>query len=274
MLNELSNSSIREPNKMNLKNKKNKPVNTAKDPIISIQHLNKWYGTFQVLHDINLHVATGERIVICGPSGSGKSTLIRCINQLEKAQEGSIRIHDVDIHTAPIQQQKVVLRTIGMVFQNFNLFPHMTVIQNCILAPMTVQGLSKKQAKERAIRYLTHVGIEKHCDKYPLQLSGGQQQRVAIARALCMEPKVMLFDEPTSALDPESVGEVLEVMAQLANTGITMLCVTHEMNFAREVSERILFLENGKVIEDTASNIFFTNPKSQRAREFLAKIKH
>ncbi|WP_305883333.1 amino acid ABC transporter ATP-binding protein [Bartonella sp. B1099] len=257
---------------MNLKN--NQSISPNHPPVISIQNLNKWYGDFQVLHDINFDVQAGEHIVICGPSGSGKSTLIRCINQLEQAQKGSICIHNVDINTAPLQQQKNVLRKIGMVFQNFNLFPHMSVLQNCILAPMTVQGLSKQQAKERAIRYLTHVGIEKHCEKYPLQLSGGQQQRVAIARALCMEPEVMLFDEPTSALDPESVGEVLEVIAQLADTGITMLCVTHEMGFAKKVSERILFLENGKIVEDTASDKFFTNPKSQRAREFLAKIKH
>ncbi|WP_455481225.1 amino acid ABC transporter ATP-binding protein [Bartonella sp. B12(2025)] len=257
---------------MNLEN--NKSIHTAKKPVISIRNLNKWYGDFQVLYDINFDVKIGERIVICGPSGSGKSTLIRCINQLEKAQKGSICVDNVDIHAASLYQQKNVLRKIGMVFQNFNLFPHMSVMQNCILAPMTVQGLSKQQAKERAIRYLTDVGIEKHCNKYPLQLSGGQQQRVAIARALCMEPEVMLFDEPTSALDPESVGEVLEVMVQLADTGITMLCVTHEMGFAREVSERILFLENGKIIEDTASDKFFTNPKSKRACNFLAKIKH
>ncbi|EJF81720.1 Arginine transport ATP-binding protein ArtM [Candidatus Bartonella washoeensis] len=257
---------------MNLEN--NQSAHTAKNSVISIRNLNKWYGDFQVLYDINFEVKAGERIVICGPSGSGKSTLIRCINQLEKAQKGSICIHNIDIHASPLYQQKNVLRKIGMVFQNFNLFPHMNVIQNCILAPMAVQGLSKKQAKERAIRYLTDVGIEQHCNKYPLQLSGGQQQRVAIARALCMEPEVMLFDEPTSALDPESVGEVLEVMVQLANTGITMLCVTHEMAFAREVSERILFFENGRIIEDIESDEFFTNPKSQRARDFLAKIKH
>ncbi|WP_455479860.1 amino acid ABC transporter ATP-binding protein [Bartonella sp. B23] len=257
---------------MNLEN--NKSVHTAENSVISIRNLNKWYGDFQVLYDINFDVKIGERIVICGPSGSGKSTLIRCINQLEKAQKGSICVYNVDIHAAPLYQQKNVLRKIGMVFQNFNLFPHMSVMQNCILAPMTVQGLSKEQAKERAIHYLKNVGIEKHCNKYPLQLSGGQQQRVAIARALCMEPEVMLFDEPTSALDPESVGEVLEIMVQLVDTGITMLCVTHEMGFAREVSKRILFLENGKIIEDTASDEFFANPKSQRAGDFLAKIKH
>lgn len=262
---------MKEYNKMNLEN--NKSIHSF-NPVISIRNLNKWYGDFQVLYNINFDVKTGERIVLCGPSGSGKSTLIRCINQLEKSQEGSICIHNIDIHAASLYQQKNVLRKIGMVFQNFNLFPHMSVMQNCILAPMTVQGLSKQQAQERAMRYLTNVGIEKHCHKYPLQLSGGQQQRVAIARALCMEPEVMLFDEPTSALDPESVGEVLEVMVKLADTGITMLCVTHEMGFAREVSERILFLENGKIVEDTASDEFFTNPQSQRAREFLAKIKH
>ncbi|MCZ2328357.1 amino acid ABC transporter ATP-binding protein [Bartonella sp. F2] len=242
--------------------------------MISIRNLNKWYKNTQILYDINLDVKSGERIVICGPSGSGKSTLIRCINHLEQAQEGSICIHNVDIRKTSLQQQKNILRKIGMVFQHFNLFPHMTVMQNCILAPITVQGMSKQQAKERAIHYLTQVGIEKHRDKYPRQLSGGQQQRVAIARALCLEPEIMLFDEPTSALDPESVGEVLETMIQLANTGITMLCVTHEMGFANKVSERILFLENGKIIEDTTSDIFFTNPSSQRARDFLAKIKH
>ncbi|MCZ2204176.1 amino acid ABC transporter ATP-binding protein [Bartonella sp. A05] len=259
---------------MNPENIHNKSIDTTKNLVISIRNLNKWYGSSRVLHDINFNINAGERIVICGPSGSGKSTLIRCINQLEQAQEGSICVHNVDIYTAPIKQQQNVLRKIGMVFQNFNLFPHMTVMENCILAPITVQGLSKQQAQERAIRYLAHVGIEKYSEKYPLQLSGGQQQRVAIARALCMEPEVMLFDEPTSALDPESVGEVLDVIVQLANTGITMLCVTHEMGFAREVSKRILFLENGKIIEDTTSDIFFTNPKSQRARDFLAKIKH
>ncbi|WP_329957997.1 amino acid ABC transporter ATP-binding protein [Bartonella sp. F02] len=257
---------------MNSENKKTTDAN--KNLIISIRNLNKWYKNTQILYDINLDVKSGERIVICGPSGSGKSTLIRCINHLEQAQEGSICIHNVDIRKTSLQQQKNILRKIGMVFQHFNLFPHMTVMQNCILAPITVQGMSKQQAKERAIHYLTQVGIEKHRDKYPRQLSGGQQQRVAIARALCLEPEIMLFDEPTSALDPESVGEVLETMIQLANTGITMLCVTHEMGFANKVSERILFLENGKIIEDTTSDIFFTNPSSQRARDFLAKIKH
>ncbi len=242
--------------------------------VIVIQELNKWYGEFQALHNISLDVKAGERIVLCGPSGSGKSTLIRCINQLEVPEQGSIRIYGVDIMTAAPQEQKNVLREVGMVFQHFNLFPHMTVMQNCILAPMTVQGLTKEKAKERAIKYLSKVGIEAHSGKYPSQLSGGQQQRVAIARALCMEPKVMLFDEPTSALDPEMVGEVLDVIVKLAETGMTMLCVTHEMGFAREVSERVLFLENGKILEDTTPDKFFSNPDNQRAKDFLAKIKH
>ncbi|CAM1649782.1 MULTISPECIES: amino acid ABC transporter ATP-binding protein [Bartonella] len=249
-------------------------TNTEGEHVIVIEGLNKWYGEFQALYDISLDVKAGERIVLCGPSGSGKSTLIRCINQLEIPEQGSIGIYGVDIMSAPQPEQKKVLREVGMVFQHFNLFPHMTVMQNCILAPMTVQGLTKEQAKERAMTYLSKVGIETHSEKYPSQLSGGQQQRVAIARALCMEPKVMLFDEPTSALDPEMVGEVLDVIVKLADTGMTMLCVTHEMGFAREVSERVLFLENGKIIEDTTPDKFFTNPDNQRAKEFLAKIKH
>lgn len=247
---------------------------TSGEHVIVVEGLNKWYGDFQALHNISLDVVAGERIVLCGPSGSGKSTLIRCINQLEVPQQGSIRIYGVDICNTTPQEQKKVLREVGMVFQHFNLFPHMTVLQNCILAPMTVQGLTKEQATERAFNYLRKVGIESHSEKYPSQLSGGQQQRVAIARALCMEPKVMLFDEPTSALDPEMVGEVLDVIVKLAETGMTMLCVTHEMGFAREVSKRVLFLENGKIIEDTTPEKFFTNPDNQRAKDFLAKIKH
>lgn len=242
--------------------------------IISVQNLQKWYGNFYALHDINLNVKKGERIVLCGPSGSGKSTLIRCLNQLEQVQEGKIFIDGTDICSAPIPERKKVLREVGMVFQHFNLFPHMTALENCLLAPITVQKLNKKQAHERAMQYLARVGIEMHADKYPAQLSGGQQQRVAIARALCMEPEIMLFDEPTSALDPEMVGEVLDVMVKLANTGMTMLCVTHEMGFAREVSERVLFLESGTIMEDSPPEVFFTNPKSQRAQDFLAKIKH
>lgn len=251
-------------------------INNKQSPeqVVAIANLNKWYGTYQALHNIQLNVRAGERIVLCGPSGSGKSTLIRCINQLEVPQQGSITIDGVDICSAAIREQKRVLREVGMVFQHFNLFPHMSVIQNCILAPMTVQGLSKDKARERAMGYLRKVGIESHSEKYPSQLSGGQQQRVAIARALCMEPRVMLFDEPTSALDPEMVGEVLDVMVNLAQTGMTMLCVTHEMGFARQVSERVLFLESGKIVEDTNPEKFFSNPDSQRAKDFLAKIKH
>ena len=253
---------------------KNNDKAKSDEHVIVIQELNKWYGEFQALHNISLDVKAGERIVLCGPSGSGKSTLIRCINQLEVPEQGSIRIYGVDIMSAALQEQKKVLREVGMVFQHFNLFPHMTVMQNCILAPMTVQGLTREEARERAIKYLSKVGIEAHSEKYPSQLSGGQQQRVAIARALCMEPKVMLFDEPTSALDPEMVGEVLDVIVKLAETGMTMLCVTHEMGFAREVSERVLFLENGRIIEDTTPDKFFSNPDNQRAKDFLAKIKH
>lgn len=248
--------------------------NRLTEQVIAIEKLNKWYDSFHALHDISFNVKTGERIVLCGPSGSGKSTLIRCINQLEIPQQGSIRIHAVDICKASPAEQKKVLREVGMVFQHFNLFPHMTVMQNCILAPMSVQGLTKEKARERALNYLSKVGIEAHSEKYPSQLSGGQQQRVAIARALCMEPKVMLFDEPTSALDPEMVGEVLDVIVKLAETGMTMLCVTHEMGFAREVSERVLFLENGSIVEDATPEKFFSNPDSQRAKDFLAKIRH
>lgn len=252
----------------------NEKNNKSTDNVIVVQGLNKWYSDFQALHNISFTVKSGERIVLCGPSGSGKSTLIRCINQLETAEQGSIKIHGVDICNGHSIQQKQVLREVGMVFQHFNLFPHMTVMQNCILAPMTVQKLTKEQARERAFNYLRKVGIDAHSEKYPSQLSGGQQQRVAIARALCMEPKVMLFDEPTSALDPEMVGEVLDVIVKLAETGMTMLCVTHEMGFAREVSERVLFLENGSIVEDATPQKFFTNPESQRAKDFLAKIKH
>lgn len=242
--------------------------------IISIKSLNKWYGDYHALHDINLDVKQGERIVLCGPSGSGKSTLIRCINQLERADNGAIVIEGTDIVEAPKAETKKVLRGVGMVFQHFNLFPHMTVLQNCILAPMSVQKISRQEADERAMTILNRVGIEKHAKKYPSQLSGGQQQRVAIARALCMKPRIMLFDEPTSALDPEMVGEVLDVMVKLAETGMTMLCVTHEMGFAREVSERVLFLEAGEILEDTTPEKFFSSPDSERAKAFLSKIRH
>ncbi|WP_191832646.1 amino acid ABC transporter ATP-binding protein [Pseudomonas fluorescens] len=241
--------------------------------VVSIEGLNKHYGAYHVLRDINLSVREGERIVLCGPSGSGKSTLIRCINRLEIAEKGHIRVNDTDL--ALTNRQAADVRSeIGMVFQHFNLFPHMSVLDNCTLAPMSVRGLSRKEAEERARFYLNKVGIESQANKYPSQLSGGQQQRVAIARALCMKPKIMLFDEPTSALDPEMVAEVLDVLVKLADTGMTMLCVTHEMGFARQVAERVLFLDGGQIIEDASPEAFFNNPQTARAKGFLAQILH
>ncbi|MGF6594425.1 amino acid ABC transporter ATP-binding protein [Pseudomonas sp. 2835] len=241
--------------------------------VVTIEGLNKHYGAFHVLCDINLQVREGERIVLCGPSGSGKSTLIRCINRLEIAEQGNIRVNDTDL-ALTTRQAAEVRSEIGMVFQHFNLFPHMSVLDNCTLAPMSVRGLSRKEAEDRARFYLNKVGIESQAGKYPSQLSGGQQQRVAIARALCMKPKIMLFDEPTSALDPEMVAEVLDVLVKLADTGMTMLCVTHEMGFARQVAERVLFLDGGQIIEDAAPEAFFNNPQSTRAKGFLAQILH
>ncbi|MGH8440562.1 MAG: amino acid ABC transporter ATP-binding protein, partial [Pseudomonas sp.] len=233
--------------------------------VVSIEGLNKHYGAYHVLRDINLSVREGERIVLCGPSGSGKSTLIRCINRLEIAEKGHIRVNDTDL-ALTTRQAADVRSEIGMVFQHFNLFPHMSVLDNCTLAPMSVRGLSRKEAEERARFYLNKVGIESQANKYPSQLSGGQQQRVAIARALCMKPKIMLFDEPTSALDPEMVAEVLDVLVKLADTGMTMLCVTHEMGFARQVAERVLFLDGGQIIEDASPEAFFNNPQTARAK--------
>ncbi|MCG3645682.1 amino acid ABC transporter ATP-binding protein [Pseudomonas putida] len=241
--------------------------------MIRIEGLNKHYGAFHVLRDIDLQVREGERIVLCGPSGSGKSTLIRCINRLEVAQQGSIQVDGIDL-AATTREASQVRSDIGMVFQHFNLFPHMSVLDNCLLAPTSVRGLSRKDAEERARMYLSKVGIESQAHKYPSQLSGGQQQRVAIARALCMKPRIMLFDEPTSALDPEMVAEVLDVLVQLAGTGMTMLCVTHEMGFARQVAERVLFLEGGQIIEDSPPQVFFNQPRTERAKAFLAQILH
>ena len=249
---------------------------THPDPrkvVVSIDGLNKFYGDFHVLRDVDLKVREGERIVLCGPSGSGKSTLIRCINRLEIAEKGTLLVNDTDL-ALTTRQAAEVRREIGMVFQHFNLFPHMSVLDNCTLAPMSVRGLSRKEAEERARFYLNKVGIESQAGKYPSQLSGGQQQRVAIARALCMKPKIMLFDEPTSALDPEMVAEVLDVLVKLADTGMTMLCVTHEMGFARQVAERVLFLDGGQIIEDAPPEAFFNNPQSDRAKGFLAQILH
>ena len=241
--------------------------------VVSIEGLNKHYGAYHVLRDINLNVREGERIVLCGPSGSGKSTLIRCINRLEIAEKGHIRVNDTDL-ALTTRQAADVRSEIGMVFQHFNLFPHMSVLDNCTLAPMSVRGLSRKDAEERARFYLNKVGIESQANKYPSQLSGGQQQRVAIARALCMKPKIMLFDEPTSALDPEMVKEVLDTMVSLAEDGMTMLCVTHEMGFARQVANRVIFMDQGQIVEQNSPAEFFDNPQHERTRLFLSQILH
>ncbi|NYT86514.1 amino acid ABC transporter ATP-binding protein [Pusillimonas harenae] len=239
--------------------------------MIEIQALNKWYDQFHVLTDIDLTVAAGERIVICGPSGSGKSTLIRCINGLEKIQKGRIVVDGIDL-TAKAGNIDAIRQEVGMVFQQFNLFPHMTVLQNCMLAPMRSRGISKVEAEALAVKYLERVRIGDQAHKYPSQLSGGQQQRVAIARALCMTPKVMLFDEPTSALDPEMVKEVLDTMISLADDGMTMLCVTHEMGFARSVADRVIFMADGTIIEQSPPEQFFSNPTHEKTRKFLGQI--
>jgi len=244
---------------------------TTEQPIIQLQGVEKWYGQFQVLTDINLSVRQGERIVICGPSGSGKSTMIRCINRLEAVQKGKITVDGIDL-TAGGANVENVRQEVGMVFQQFNLFPHLTILENCTLAPMRSRGLSKAEAEERAMKYLTRVRIPDQAHKYPCQLSGGQQQRVAIARALCMTPKIMLFDEPTSALDPEMVKEVLDTMIGLADDGMTMLCVTHEMGFARSVADRVIFMAEGKIIEQGPPTEFFTNPQHPKTQAFLGQI--
>ena len=241
--------------------------------IIQLQGVNKWYGQFHVLKDINLSVQTGERIVLCGPSGSGKSTTIRCINRLEEHQQGRIVVDGIEL-TRDLKQIETVRREVGMVFQHFNLFPHLTVLQNCTLAPMWVRKLPKREAEEIAMLYLERVRIPEQADKYPGQLSGGQQQRVAIARALCMKPKIMLFDEPTSALDPEMVKEVLDTMIQLAESGMTMLCVTHEMGFARTVADRVIFMDRGEIVEQAPPQVFFDNPQNERTKLFLGQILH
>jgi general L-amino acid transport system ATP-binding protein len=245
-------------------------VNTA-SPIIEFSKVNKWFGEFHVLRDIDLSVAKGERIVVCGPSGSGKSTLIRCINRLEEHQSGTLRVDGTEL-TDDIKSIEAVRRQVGMVFQQFNLFPHLTVLENLTLAPMWVGKVPKAEAEERAMQQLTRVRIAEQALKYPLQLSGGQQQRVAIARSLCLTPKIMLFDEPTSALDPEMINEVLDVMVELANQGITMICVTHEMGFARSVADRVIFMDQGQIVEQNNATEFFANPKNERTQDFLSKI--
>jgi general L-amino acid transport system ATP-binding protein len=240
-------------------------------PIIRIEKLNKWFGKHHVLKDIDLDVAQGERIVICGPSGSGKSTLIRCINKLESHQKGQITVDGVklDDNMKNIDQ---VRREVGMVFQHFNLFPHLTILQNLTLAPIWVRKVPRQQAEEEATRLLERVKIAEQTHKYPGQLSGGQQQRVAIARSLCMNPKIMLFDEPTSALDPEMIREVLDVMVGLAGDGMTMLVVTHEMGFARQVADRVVFMDAGEIVESAPPKTFFDSPKTERSRQFLSQI--
>ncbi len=241
--------------------------------VVEMSGVNKWYGQFHVLRDINLKVGRGEKIVICGPSGSGKSTLIRCINRLEEHQKGDIIVNGIPL-TANLKNIDDVRREVGMVFQHFNLFPHLTVLENCTLAPMWVRKTPKAEAEVAAMKYLTRVKIPEQALKYPGQLSGGQQQRVAIARALCMNPKIMLFDEPTSALDPEMIKEVLEVMVDLAESGMTMLCVTHEMAFARQEAHRVIFMDRGQIVEQNAPEEFFSNPKSERTKLFLSQILH
>jgi general L-amino acid transport system ATP-binding protein len=243
----------------------------TENPIVGITGLNKWYGDFHVLRDIDLDVAKGERIVICGPSGSGKSTLIRCINALEEFQDGRIVVDGIELGPN-LRRVDDVRREVGMVFQSFNLFPHLTVLENCTLAPIWVRNIPKKDAEAAAMKYLERVKIPQQANKYPGQMSGGQQQRVAIARALTMNPKVMLFDEPTSALDPEMVKEVLDTMVDLANEGMTMLVVTHEMGFAREVADRIVFMDAGQIIEANTPANFFANPQHARTRLFLSQI--
>lgn len=247
------------------------PASDAATVMVDIRHKNKWYGEFHVLKDINLRVGSGEKIVICGPSGSGKSTLIRCINRLEEHQDGDIIVDGIPL-TADVKNIDQIRSEVGMCFQQFNLFPHLSVMENCLLAPMSVRKTSRTEAKRLAQHYLEKVKIPDQADKYPSQLSGGQQQRVAIARALCMEPRIMLFDEPTSALDPEMISEVLDTMAELAADGMTMICVTHEMGFARKVADRVVFMDQGCIVEKSDPDTFFNHPKNQRTRNFLRQI--
>ena len=246
-------------------------VDEQKSALIKMQNVNKFFGEFQALKEINLEVRKSERIVICGPSGSGKSTLIRCLNRLEKHNKGHIFIDGHEL-TDQVKDINAVRREVGMVFQSFNLFPHMTVLKNLMLAQQLVRRVSKTEAEEIAMHFLRRVKIPEQANKYPIQLSGGQQQRVAIARALCMKPKIMLFDEPTSALDPEMINEVLEVMVDLANEGMTMICVTHEMGFARSVADRVIFMDLGEIVEEAAPTDFFDNPKSKRTKNFLSQV--
>jgi general L-amino acid transport system ATP-binding protein len=244
---------------------------TENEAMIAMRHVHKWFGDFHVLKDINLDVKKGERVVVCGPSGSGKSTMIRCINRLEEHQRGEIVVAGIELN-ADVKNIEATRREVGMVFQQFNLFPHLTVLQNLTLAPIWVRKLPQREAEETARTYLERVRIPEQADKYPGQLSGGQQQRVAIARSLCMKPQIMLFDEPTSALDPEMIKEVLDVMVELAQEGMTMVCVTHEMGFARTVADTMVFMDRGEIVERGSPAEFFANPKNERTRLFLSQI--
>jgi general L-amino acid transport system ATP-binding protein len=250
---------------------KNSKKNSGSQPVIELEGVGKWYGDFQALRDINLTINKGERVVVCGPSGSGKSTMIRCINRLEKHQRGRIAVDGIEL-TDNLKNIEAVRREVGMVFQSFNLFPHMRVIDNLSLAPMLVRQMPKKQAEEMAMTYLQRVQIEDQAYKYPGQLSGGQQQRVAIARSLCMQPRIMLFDEPTSALDPEMIKEVLDVMVELADDGMTMVVVSHEMGFARKVAHRVIFMDDAEIVEIAPPETFFNSPKNDRTKLFLSQI--
>jgi general L-amino acid transport system ATP-binding protein len=250
-----------------------KPTALKHETAVELTGVHKWYGDFHVLRDINLKVKRGEKIVICGPSGSGKSTMIRCINRLEEHQQGKIVVDGIEL-TNDLKRIDEIRRDVGMVFQHFNLFPHLTILENCTLAPIWVKKMPKKDAEEVAMHYLTRVKIPEQANKYPGQLSGGQQQRVAIARSLCMSPKIMLFDEPTSALDPEMVKEVLDTMVGLAVEGMTMLVVTHEMGFARQVADRVIFMDQGQVVEMNTPDTFFSNPQHERTKLFLSQILH
>lgn len=241
------------------------------DICIEINNMHKWYGDFHVLKDINLKVRKGERIVVCGPSGSGKSTMIRCINRLEEHQQGDIIVDGTEL-TNDLKNIDAVRREVGMCFQHFNLFPHLTILENCTLAPIWVRKMPKQEAEEIAMHFLERVKIPEQADKYPGQLSGGQQQRVAIARSLCMKPNIMLFDEPTSALDPEMIKEVLDTMVELAEEGMTMICVTHEMGFAKQVADRVIFMDGGEIIEENTPDEFFENPQHDRTKLFLSQI--
>lgn len=246
-------------------------ASSSSGPMIEIKNLNKWYGDFHALTDINLTVNQGERIVVCGPSGSGKSTLIRCINRLEAHQKGILRVGDAEVHDRMKNVEKL-RANVGMVFQHFNLFPHMTILENCTAAPLYVLKQQRSEAEAKAMELLERVKIPQQAHKFPCQLSGGQQQRVAIARALCMNPSIMLFDEPTSALDPEMVSGVLDTMIDLAQSGMTMICVTHEMGFARKVADRVIFMDEGQVIEENEPETFFTKPQHERTQNFLSQI--